>query len=79
MALFSSLPLFAAHVGTVAEWRARAHDLGARSPMGAARAYARKHGFAVAMLADDGARAFALDHESGKVREWLVQNFEWAR
>lgn len=78
MALFSSLPLNADHVGTMSEWRARAKGLGARSAMGAARAYARANGFAIMMMADDTSREFALDHESGNVREWSRKdNFEW--
>jgi hypothetical protein len=78
MALFSSLPLNASHVSTMQGWRARASDLGARSAIGAARAYARANGFGVMMMADDTAREFALDHESGKIREWARKdNFKW--
>tara|TARA_R110002153_G_scaffold236662_1_gene390830 strand:- start:276 stop:470 length:195 start_codon:yes stop_codon:yes gene_type:complete len=59
-------------------WRGRASGLGARSASGAARAYAKIHGVAIMMLADDTARNFSLDHESGKIREWaLKDNFEW--
>ena len=76
--LFSSLPLNANHVGTMSEWRARASEFGARSAMGAARAFARANGYAVMMMADDTTREFALDHESGKIREWArKENFEW--
>jgi len=78
MALFSSLPMNANHVGTMSEWRGRASELGARSAKGAARAYARANGVAVMMLADDTAREFAIDHESGKVREWSrSEGMEW--
>jgi hypothetical protein len=78
MALFSSLPLNASHVSTMQGWRGRASDLGARSALGAARAYARINGSAIMMLANDTAREFALDNESGKVREWVRKdNFEW--
>ena len=70
MTLVSSFPLFADHVREPREWLFARKELGARSWRGAARAYARKHGIAVAILADDSAACFALDHESGKVREW---------
>lgn len=79
MALFSSFPLRAAHVSTGPEWRARAKGLGARTMNGAARAYARQNGIAVMMMPNDDARVFALDHESGKLREWTHprENLEW--
>ena len=78
MALFSSLPLNASHVATMGEWRARAKELGARTASGAARAYAKREGYAVVMQADDTAREFALDHESGKIREWVrTSGFAW--
>ena len=46
----------AATVGTVAYWRSLAPAYGARTWRGGMEAFARQHGKAIALLADDGAR-----------------------
>ena len=51
----------AATVGTVAYWRSLAPAYGARTWRGGMEAFARRHGKAIAMLADDGARIVERD------------------
>ena len=51
----------AATVGTVAYWRSLAPAYGARTWRGGMDAFARQHGKAIALLADDGARIVERD------------------
>jgi hypothetical protein len=51
----------AATVGTVAYWRSLAPAYGARTWRGGMEAFARQHGKAIALLADDGARIVVRD------------------
>ena len=51
----------AATVGTVAYWRSAAPSYGVRSWRSAMEAFARQHGKAIALLADDGARIVERD------------------
>ncbi len=51
----------AATVGTVAYWRSSAPYFGVRTWRSAMDAFARQHGKAIALLADDGARIVEFD------------------
>ena len=55
------LNINAATVGTVAYWRSLAPAYGARTWRGGMEAFARQHGKAIALLADDGARIVERD------------------
>ena len=64
------------YTGTVTEWFARRK--GARSGLGAARAYADQHGVAIVMLADDGACMFYRNQEGKlKKREYAPDKVVW--
>jgi len=53
--------LNSSHIGTVAFWRSAAPHYGARTWRGAMKAFARHHGKAIAILADDSAMFVTKD------------------
>jgi hypothetical protein len=71
------LNLHAATVGTVAFWRSAAPSFGVRTWHSAMNAFARQHGKAIAILADDGARIVERDGDRLTIHTLSADAVRW--
>lgn len=64
-------------VATTSEWFARRKGTGARTGLGAARAFAKENGVALVMLGDDGLCMFLTDGDRLAKREYKPSEVRW--
>ena len=64
-------------VDTTRGWFARRKGTGARTGLGAARAFAKENGAALVMLADDGLCIFLMDGDRLTKREYKPSKVRW--
>lgn len=64
-------------VATTSEWFARRKGTGARTGLGAARAFAKEKGAAFVMLGDDGLCLFLMDGDRLTKREYKPSEVRW--